>query len=87
MRLLGIDIGTSGTKTVLFDEQGQVLAAYTGEYPLSQPHNGWAEQDPEDWWDTCCKAVKKAVEKYDGVFSIQQDINQFCVSVTFSEHI
>lgn len=31
--------------------------------------------------------VKKAVEKYDGVFSIQQDINQFCVSVTFSEHI
>lgn len=31
--------------------------------------------------------VKKAVEKYDGVFSIQQDINQFCASVTFSEHI
>ena len=40
--LLGIDIGTSGTKTVLFEEDGTVLASYTGEYPLYQPQNGWA---------------------------------------------
>ncbi len=63
MRLLGIDIGTSGTKTVLFDEQGQVLAAYTGEYPLSQPQNGWAEQDPEDWWRAACDGVRAVLAK------------------------
>lgn len=48
--LLGVDIGTSGTKTVLFDVQGKTVASDTQEYPLYQPKNGWAEQDPEDWW-------------------------------------
>lgn len=56
--LLGIDIGTSGTKTVLFDEMGTPLAAYTGEYPLYQPHNGWAEQDPDDWWKATVDGVR-----------------------------
>jgi xylulokinase len=37
MYLLGIDIGTSGSKTVLFNDKGQALASYTGEYPLYQP--------------------------------------------------
>ncbi len=58
MYLLGIDIGTSGTKTVLFNEQGQALASYTGEYPLYQPRNGWAEQDPEDWWQATVKGIR-----------------------------
>lgn len=49
--LIGIDIGTSGTKTVLFDTEGQVLASASREYPLYQPRNGWAEQRPEDWWE------------------------------------
>lgn len=44
--LLGIDLGTSGTKTVLFDSDGRRLASHTVEYPLYQPKNGWAEQDP-----------------------------------------
>ena len=48
--VLGIDIGTSGTKTVLFDEAGGIMASHTAEYPLYQPENGWAEQNPEDWW-------------------------------------
>ena len=56
--LLGIDLGTSGTKTVLFDETGQALASHTVEYPLYQPRNGWAEQAPEDWW----RAVRETVQ-------------------------
>ena len=48
--LLGIDIGTSGTKSVLFDLEGGAIASSLYEYPLYQPQNGWAEQDPEDWW-------------------------------------
>ena len=47
---IGIDIGTSGTKVALFDEAGTLKASHTAEYPLYQPHNGWAEQDPADWW-------------------------------------
>ena len=46
--LLGVDLGTSGTKTVLFDVNGQAIASETIEYPLHQPQNGWAEQAPED---------------------------------------
>ena len=41
--LLGIDLGTSGTKTVLFRSDGTAMAAHTVEYPLYQPQNGWAE--------------------------------------------
>lgn len=56
--LLGIDIGTSGTKTALFDEAGKKLASYTGEYPMYQPQNGWAEQDPSDWWEATVAGIR-----------------------------
>lgn len=56
--LLGVDLGTSGTKTVLFDEQGNTVAASTVEYPLYQPKNGWAEQDPEDWYQAAVSTIK-----------------------------
>ena len=49
--LLGVDLGTSGTKTVLFDAEGREVASQSVEYPLYQPQNGWAEQDPRDWWN------------------------------------
>lgn len=65
MYLLGIDIGTSATKTVLFDHSGKPLAAASAEYPLYQPKNGWAEQDPADWWNAVCETVKKVVSKAD----------------------
>lgn len=55
--LLGIDLGTSGTKTVLFDTAGSPVASHTAEYPLHQPQNGWAEQDPHDWW----RAVQEGI--------------------------
>lgn len=54
---IGIDIGTSGTKTVLFDHHGTMVASSTYEYPLYQPRIGWAEQDPEDWWKGVCVTV------------------------------
>ena len=49
--LLGIDLGTSGTKTVLFDQNGKGICSATVEYPMYQPQNGWAEQDPKDWYN------------------------------------
>ncbi|MBQ8642916.1 MAG: xylulokinase [Clostridia bacterium] len=61
--LLGIDIGTSGTKTILFDEAGNGIASATAEYPLYQPQNGWAEQDPEDWWNAVTETTAAVVQK------------------------
>jgi xylulokinase len=47
---IGLDVGTSGVKGVAIDPEGRVLATATAGYPLSRPHPGWAEQEPEDWW-------------------------------------
>ena len=60
--LIGIDVGTSGTKCVLFDTEGNALFSVTEEYPLYQPHNGWAEQNPEDWWNAAKAALKQVCE-------------------------
>lgn len=60
--LIGIDVGTSATKTVLFDEKGQIIASSSQEYPLYQPHNGWAEQKPEDWRDAVLKTLADVVK-------------------------
>ena len=50
MALVGVDVGTSAVKGVAIDEEGRVLAVASAEYPLSRPHPGWSEQEPEDWW-------------------------------------
>ena len=59
--IIGVDIGTSGTKTVLFDEAGRVIASKTIEYPMYQPQNGYAEQDPADWANAAIKTIKAVV--------------------------
>lgn len=59
--LVGIDVGTSATKTVLFDEKGTVIASASREYPLYQPQNGWAEQRPEDWRDAVLETLKEVM--------------------------
>jgi xylulokinase len=61
--LLGIDIGTSGTKTLICDEDGAVLATAMAEHPISSPKPGWSEQDPQDWWDAACAATKAVLKK------------------------
>lgn len=60
--LIGIDLGTSATKTVLFDEVGNIIASAAREYPLYQPQNGWAEQKPEDWREAALETLKEVVE-------------------------
>lgn len=59
--LLGIDVGTTGTKTLLFREDGELLgSAYRG-YPLSTPQVGWNEQNAEDWWQAVIETVWEVV--------------------------
>ncbi len=59
---LGIDVGTSGTKTLAMREDGKILASATVEYPLYSPKPGWSEQDPEDWWQATIKSVRQVLK-------------------------
>ena len=61
--ILGVDIGTSGTKTVLFSEDGTPVASALYDYPLYTPCNGYAEQDPADWWNACVNSIRDVVAK------------------------
>jgi xylulokinase len=60
---IGVDIGTSGTKSVLFDQKGTVISSATVEYPLYQPQNGYAEQKPEDWYNAAVSTIKTIVSE------------------------
>jgi xylulokinase len=60
--LLGIDLGTSSVKAVLFDsETSQTLAVAGEEYPIHKPQPDWAEQNPDDWWQATVRCVRRAV--------------------------
>ncbi len=61
--LLGIDIGTSGTKTLICDEKGKVLATASASHTVESPKPGWSEQSPQQWWKATCKATKEVVKK------------------------
>ena len=56
--LLGLDLGTTGSKALLITPDGAVVASATIDYPLSTPHPLWAEQDPSDWWSGTVKAIR-----------------------------
>jgi xylulokinase len=62
MYFLGIDVGTGGTRALVIDEGGRVIASATEEHwAFASPQIGWAEQDPSDWWRACGVAVPKAL--------------------------
>lgn len=60
--LLGIDIGTSACKVALFQKDGTVIASTNGNYNVYYPHQGWAEQNPDEWWNAVCDAVKRLLD-------------------------
>lgn len=60
--LLGIDIGTSSCKVAIFSKNGKVIATASDDYPVYYPHQGWAEQNPEEWWSAVCTAIRKVLD-------------------------
>ena len=63
MSYLGIDVGTGGTRALVIDAQGKVVASASAEHEhFASPRPGWAEQDPRDWWRACGEAVRKALQ-------------------------
>ena len=62
---IGVDLGTSAVKLLLMDQEGQVVNIVSREYPLSFPHPGWSEQNPEDWWEQSKEGIKELISKID----------------------
>ena len=61
--LLGIDIGTTAAKAALFSVDGRLQAVGSAEYPLHHIRPGWVEQQPEDWWQAACNAIRQALSQ------------------------
>ena len=62
MHLIGIDVGTGGSRAVLIDAAGRIVASATVEHqPFVSLQTGWAEQDPHDWWSASAAAIRSAL--------------------------
>ena len=82
MKLLGIDVGTGGTRAVVVDETGRVAAAATSEHePFASPQTGWAEQDARDWWRATAEAVRAVLAS--GVVRAEEIV---CVGLSGQMH-
>ncbi|WP_104399744.1 xylulokinase [Vibrio penaeicida] len=66
---LGIDIGTSSVKSLLMDENGQVVDSTSESYPASTPHPLWSEQEPDLWWDATLRTMQDLKSQYPAPFS------------------
>ncbi|MBM3705033.1 MAG: hypothetical protein FJW66_00765 [Actinobacteria bacterium] len=76
MSLIGLDIGTTGCRSVIFNEDGDMLARAYKEYPEIYPRPGWVEMDPERIWN----AIKEVITK--SVSQVQKDkVRAICASV------
>ena len=62
MKYLGIDVGTGGSRSVVIDEFGNVIASATAEHaPFASQKTGWAEQDPDDWWRAAAESIRQVL--------------------------
>jgi xylulokinase len=61
--LIGVDLGTSGTKTAVFDERGHLVADAYEETPLHHPRPGWVEQDPDEFYASALRTIRACIER------------------------
>ena len=61
--LLGIDFGSGGCKVTAIDATGNILGEASVEYTTHYEHQGWSEQDPNDWYPAMCEALAKVRSK------------------------
>ena len=69
--IIGIDIGTSGCKTLIINQEGHVVRREVEEYPLFTPRPGWSEQEPEHWWQAVLSTLKRVIDGFQPVKDIK----------------
>jgi len=69
--LLGLDVSTTGSKALLIDERGGVIASHTTPHPISQPFPLWSEQDPADWWNGMVASIRAVLAQTGAADTIQ----------------
>ncbi len=69
--LLGLDVSTTGSKALLIDERGAVVASHTTPHETSQPYPLWSEQSPADWWAGMAASIRAVVSQIDDPGAIQ----------------
>lgn len=63
MKFLGIDIGTGGSRAVVIDENGKIVASATAPHEdFASPEIGWAEQNLDDWWRACKETIAEVLQ-------------------------
>lgn len=96
---IGIDVGTSATKSVLFDETGKIVNTSSKDYDLIQPKNGWAEQRPLDWKNAALVTLSELSKCVDansikgvglsgqmhGLVALDKDGNPLCNSIIWCD--
>ncbi len=65
MLYIGVDLGTSAVKLLLMDETGKIHNIVSKEYPISFPHPGWSEQNPEEWFAESMEGMKELIAECD----------------------
>jgi xylulokinase len=61
--ILAHDLGTTGNKATLYDREGALVGSAFYGYETEYAHTGWAEQDPDDWWQAVCVSTHKLVQQ------------------------
>ncbi|MBZ0288661.1 MAG: xylulokinase, partial [Anaerolineae bacterium] len=65
--ILAHDLGTTGNKATLYDREGAFVGSAFYGYSTQYPHTGWAEQNPEDWWQAVCVSTRKLIQQIPGL--------------------
>ena len=57
------DLGTTGNKATLYDREGSLVGASFSGYETEYAHTGWAEQNPDDWWQAVCLSTRRLLSE------------------------
>ncbi len=61
--IIAHDLGTTGNKATLYDQDGKLVGSAFYAYGTDYPHTSWAEQNPEDWWQAICTSTRQLLAK------------------------
>ena len=93
------DLGTTGNKATLYDREGRLIGSAFYAYDTEYAHTGWAEQNPEDWWQAVCTSTHQLLQEtkvrgdeiacitFSGQMMGAVPLRQKCASIAKGHHL